>query len=183
MYDGISTRQKAGICGACLGLLAAGGVATAAEPVPANRPAAVRLAASPERVAALQDIVSNLDHSIDILGQEIPDAHGNRHQALTQVTKARDAVQREIDEISGHGRAKDRDTKANHERDAEYRKKMPKEALPGLQTVQLYLQHAEDHLSKDRGEKEQHRKNALTFIRNAQKAVNREIEDLQHRRR
>lgn len=177
-----SQVTKLMVGGGFLGAVLVGGSWSIAEGVMPGRQTAVQLAdarndRSPERLQMLQDIVSNLDHSIDILNQEQPDPHGYRHQALTQVTKARDAVQREIDEIQHRGNAKDKDVKENHRRDEEYKKTMPKADYAGLQTVQLHIQHALDHLAKDPGDKEGHRHNAIQFLKQAQVAVQKEMDD------
>ena len=128
-----------------------------------------------QRLSELQDVVSNLDHTIDILATQQPDRKGYRKIALNNATKARDALQREIDELERRGGTKERDVKAAHERDKEgARREAPKDYQSGIQTALTYVQHAEQTLSRQPGDPNGRRANALKFLKTAENALQKE---------
>ena len=68
-----------------------------------------------QRLDELHAILAHQDHSIDILNAARPDPKGNRKLTVEHLTKARDAVQRIVDELEGRGT--ERDVAKDHERD------------------------------------------------------------------
>ena len=164
---------------------AAAALATAGTSVLAGQfswnPAPTHLAQSQDRVTTLNKIVSHLDHCISILSVERPDAQGHRKAALDNVTSARDLMVREIDELEGR-KSGNQDVKQNHEGDKEGKKAQPKDYASGLQTVVEYLQHDQDALSKEQGDKAGDRGKALKHMKTAEEHVVKELEAIQNRK-
>lgn len=127
-----------------------------------------------ERLDQLQRIIDHEDHSIDILSGEEPDRHGYRRQARENAVKARDAVQRLMDDLQHHD--SERDVEAAHRRDREFKGERP-EYYAGLLKVREYFDHDHDTLSKHPQDREHRRHNAMQFIEDGRAAVQREIDD------
>lgn len=123
----------------------------------------------------LQTSVNNLNRSIDILSTESPDKSGSRQRALQNATKARDAIQREINEAQRQ--PADKGIEALHQRDQQARKATPNEYYPGLQQVLQNLQQAQTVLSQQRNDSQDRRQHALEFLQAATADVQKEMAD------
>lgn len=124
------------------------------------------------RVNDLETLVNNLNRSIDILSTETPDKEGSRGRALQNATKARDAIQRELNEVQRQ--PTDKEVEALHQRDRQARKALPDEYWPGLQQVTQYLQNAQQTLMQERNDPKERRQHALEFLQTAMEDVDKE---------
>ena len=116
-------------------------------------------------VNELQTVVNNLNRTIDILSTETSDKNGDRQRALQNTIKARDAIQREINEAQRQGTDKEID--ALHQRDKQARKLAANEYYPGLQQAMQYLQNAQQTLMQQRNDSKDRRQHALEFLQTA----------------
>jgi hypothetical protein len=126
-------------------------------------------------VNELQTVVNNLNRTIDILSTETPDTSGNRQRALQNASKARDAIQREINEAQRQ--ATDKEIDALHQRDKQARKLTANEYYPGLQQAMQYLQNAQQTLMQERNDSKDRRQHALEFLQTAVSDLQKETAD------
>ena len=123
----------------------------------------------------LQTIVTNLNQSIDTLSGEQAATSGARNRALTNLKKARDAVQRELNELEKQ--AADKGIEQLHQRDSQAKKMAANQYYPGLQQTMQSIQSAQQTLEAQREDKNNRRQHALTFLQESATDVQKEMGD------
>jgi len=132
-----------------------------------------------QRLEELHAILAHQDHSIDILNAARPDPKGNRKLAVEHLTKARDAVQRIVDEMEGRGT--ERDVSKDHARDEHVkREEIPANYYGGLTKVAEYIKNDTITLTRHPADPNHHRGNALEALDRARKALQAEMDDYHH---
>jgi hypothetical protein len=132
-----------------------------------------------KRLEELHAMISHEDHSIDILNSEQPDPRGNRHRAIEEITHARDAMQRIVDEMEHRG--PERDVDRDHRRDEERKHEdKPPTYYGGLIVVHEYLKNDTITLTRHPADPNHHRGNALEAMEKAHKFLEAEMEDYRH---
>lgn len=132
-----------------------------------------------QRLDELHTILAHQDHSIDILNAARPDPKGNRKLAVEQLTKARDAVRRIIDEMEG--RPTERDVAKDHARDEHIKRaERPATYYGGLIKVEEYIKNDIVVLTRHPADPNHHRGNALKALEDARIAVHGEMDDYHH---
>ena len=176
---------RSAAAGGFLGSIVLGaGIASAqyVTPVPPAQPPRPHQRAADKRpvdVNELRNIVIHMDHSIEILSTEEPDRKGLRKEVLSQIKRARDEVQREVDEMEKKNPHKDVQEQHQHDKAVEpgQKKAVGDQYYPGLVRVQEYLRNDEQTLSREPEDKNNHRKTVLKILRNAQKNIQKEMDE------
>ena len=129
-----------------------------------------------QRVEQLSGVLTRLDQSIEILTNE-PSAQGAKQhkQELEQLKKARDAVQRLVNNVEG--RDENADVQKGRKRDEGEAKNRPAmDYYAAILQVHQNLDQDYTVLSQDPGKNNAHRINAVKLIQQAREPIARDVE-------
>lgn len=170
-----SAWVRSGMAGAFLGSIVAGSSLVSAQYVQPVPGAGSQNQQQPQRKfppgnraispAELQNIINDLDHSIQVLGSEQSTGNGDRGRTLNKLKKARDAVLREFNEVQH--RPTNEGLQQHQQADNQAAKSVGNEGYPGLQQVMRTIQRDQQVLEAQQNDKNDRRQHALNFLTTA----------------
>jgi len=180
-----SAWMKSGMAGAFVGSVLAGSSILSAQfvqPVPGagaqkNQQTERKFAPGSRDIntTELQTVVNNLNQGIEVLSSEEADKSGARSRALTNLKKARDAVQRELNEAERQ--PADKSIEQLHQRGTQTRKALANQYYPGLQQTMQIVQSSQQTLEAQRDDKNNRRQHALTLLQESATDIQKEMTD------
>ena len=131
-----------------------------------------------QRLERLQGVLANENQVIDLLAvnEPAPANKNGQRPMLQSATKARDAIQRLINDVQGH--SGDEGVQADHQRDRQAaRKAQPAgDHYTYLMQVRQLLDQNANALAQDPGQKNVHHQNALKLIQETRAPLQSEID-------